>query len=126
MVLFSLCEAPLDDWANGSSVDVLSRMVSMVLVLWGYEMKCYIATFQEFHSRYKLFNDMHIGHITVSQWLVIQSSAQVNQDRFPAGQNFIFFLILTLSRFCSRQMGGETAGLIFVIFVVWSALIVGR
>ena len=90
MVLFSLCEAPLDDWANGSSVDVLSRMVSMVLVLWGYEMKCYIATFQEFHSRYKLFNDMHIGHITVSQWLVIQSSAQVNQDRFPAGQNFYF------------------------------------
>ena len=85
-----MCEAPLDDWANGSSVDVLSRMVSMVLVLWGYEMKCYIATFQEFHSRYKLFNDMHIGHITVSQWLVIQSSAQVNQDRFPAGQNFYF------------------------------------
>ena len=103
-----------------------SRMVSMVLVLWGYEMKCYIATFQEFHSRYKLFNDMHIGHITVSQWLVIQSSAQVNQDRFPAGQNFYFLSDSDIVEILFKTNGRRNRRPNFVICVVWSALIVGK
>ena len=33
VVWFSVCEAPLDNWANGGSVDVFLQMVSMVLVL---------------------------------------------------------------------------------------------
>ena len=41
IVWFSVCGAPLGDWANGGCVDVLVtsvvslRMVSMVLVFWG-------------------------------------------------------------------------------------------
>ena len=27
--------APLDDWVNGGFVDIYSRVVSVVLVLWG-------------------------------------------------------------------------------------------
>ena len=31
-----MCLAPLDDWVNGSYIDVLLiRVVSVVLVLWG-------------------------------------------------------------------------------------------
>ena len=31
-----MCRAPLEDWVNGSYVDVLlKRVVSVVLVLWG-------------------------------------------------------------------------------------------
>ena len=30
-----MLKAPLDDWVNGGYVDIYSRVVSMVLVLWG-------------------------------------------------------------------------------------------
>ena len=67
-----MCGTPLDDWVNGGYVDIYSRVLSVVLVLWGvcpilrneYGQKvCYIAsekrnvsrvTLQEFNIRSKL------------------------------------------------------------------------
>ena len=34
IVWFSMCGGPLDDWVNGGYVDIYSRVVNVVLVLW--------------------------------------------------------------------------------------------
>ena len=34
-MVFSVFGAPLDDWVNDGYVDIYSRAVSVVLVLWG-------------------------------------------------------------------------------------------
>ena len=44
---FSVCEVPLDDWANGVPLMSFSRMVSMVLVLWAFKDKIMLHYFRE-------------------------------------------------------------------------------
>ena len=42
VVWFCVCEAPLEDWANGGSADVFFKY-GMILVLWGFKgCDCYI------------------------------------------------------------------------------------
>ena len=61
----------------------------------------------------------------MASWLAHQSLAQVIQDCFPGRQNTYLLFNSDIVDFLLKTNGGRDRRANFVIFVVWSSLIVG-
>ena len=62
--------------------------------------------------------------MSMAQWLTLKSSTKVVRDRFLGGQSICFLFNSDVDNLLLKTNGGEDRRPNFVIFVVWSTLIV--